>query len=72
MKYSALADGAGQYRINHLPAGLYDVAASAQEFASQTAADVSLQLNHTATANFQLLVAAQAASVQVNAAASSH
>src|SRR5258708_2154571 len=68
VKYSALANGVGQYRINHLPAGLYDVAASAQEFASQTAADVSLQLNHTATANFRLQVATQATSVQVIAA----
>ena len=68
LKYSALTDGVGQYRLNHLPVGVYDVAAAAQDFATQTTANVSLQLNHIATANFQLLVATQATSVQVIAA----
>jgi hypothetical protein len=68
LKYSALTDGVGQYRINHLPVGLYDVAADAPDLASQTAGNVNLQLNHTATVNFQLPVATQAASVQVIAA----
>jgi len=68
VKYGVLTDGVGEYRFNHLPVGLYDVTATASNFAAQTAADVSLQLNHTATANFQLLVATQATSVQVIAA----
>ena len=68
VKYNASTDGAGQYRINHLAVGVYDVTAAAQDFAPQTTANVSLQLNHTATANFQLLVATQATSVQVIAA----
>ena len=65
VKYGAVTDGVGQYRINHLPVGVYDVTTAAQNFASQTAANVSLELNHTATANFQLPVATQATSVQV-------
>ena len=68
VKYSALTDGVGQYRFNHLPVGVYDVTATAPNFDAQTAADVSLQLNHTATANLRLLVATQATSVQVIAA----
>jgi hypothetical protein len=68
LKYSALTDGVGQYRINHLPVGIYDVTAAAQDLASRTAANVSLQLNHTATTNFELLIATQATSVQVIAA----
>ena len=68
LNYNTFTDGVGQYRLNHLPAGVYDVAAAAQGFSSQTAAGVSVQLNHTATANFQLQVATQASSVQVIAA----
>lgn len=68
VKYSAVTDGVGQYRLNHLPAGAYDVTAAARDFAPQTEANVSVQLNRTATANFQLVVAAQATTVQVVAA----
>src|ERR1700692_4211619 len=41
VKYGAVTDGVGQYRINHLPVGVYDVTTAAQNFASQTAANVS-------------------------------
>jgi len=68
VQYSAVTDDVGEYRFNHLPVGAYDISAAAQNFALQTAANVSLQLNHTATENFQLLVATQATSVQVIAA----
>jgi hypothetical protein len=65
VEYAVSADGSGQYRIDHLPAGAYDVTASATDFAPQTIANVTLQLNHTGTVNFELRVAAQATSVQV-------
>src|SRR6266853_2689281 len=68
VKYNASTDGVGEYRINHLPVGVYDVTAAAQDFALQTTANVNLQLNQTATAKFRLLIATQATSVQVIAA----
>src|SRR4051794_16413294 len=42
---STTADGAGRYRIEHLPVGVYDVAAAASGFAPRTSANVLLQLN---------------------------
>src|SRR5882757_4495939 len=44
---STSTNGAGQYRIEHLPVGFYDVAASEPSFAPRTVANVMLQLNHT-------------------------
>ena len=69
VRYSAATNGAGEYRIDHLPVGSYDVAAAAPSFAPRTLANVPLQLNRTAVANLSLELAAQAASVQVTEAA---
>src|SRR5258706_5232761 len=44
---STSTDGVGQYRIEHLPVGFYDVAAAASRFATPTSGNVMLQLNHT-------------------------
>jgi hypothetical protein len=65
VKYGTSTDGAGGYRIDHLPVGIYDVTATATDFAPQTTANVSLQLNRTAVANLSLQLAAQSTSVQV-------
>src|ERR1700677_2913651 len=42
---STFTNGAGEYRIDHLPVGSYDVAATAPDFAPRTVANVELQLN---------------------------
>src|ERR1700722_7549083 len=44
---SRSTNSAGEYRIEHLAVGSYDVAASAPSFATRTIANVVLQLNHT-------------------------
>jgi Carboxypeptidase regulatory-like domain/TonB dependent receptor len=67
--YSAATNGTGEYRIDHLPVGSYDVAAAAPSFAPRTLANVPLQLNRTAVANIRLELTAQAVSVQVTEAA---
>src|SRR5438067_392942 len=58
--YSATTNGTGQYRIDHLPVGAYDVNAVAPNFAPRTRTNVTLQLNRTVPVNFALELAAQA------------
>ena len=62
---SASTDGVGQFRIEHLPVGSYDVAASAPSFALRTIANVVLQLNHTVNVDFPLQLATASTTVQV-------
>ncbi len=62
---STTTNGVGQFRIDHLPVGSYDVAASAQSFAPRTVTNVVLQLNHTVNVDFSLEVATAVTAVQV-------
>src|SRR5665213_2011513 len=62
---STSTNGAGQFRIEHLPVGSYDVAASAPSFAPRTIANVVLQLNHTVNVDLPLEVATASTTVQV-------
>ncbi len=62
---STFTNGVGQFRIEHLLVGLYDVAASAPSFATRTSANVMLQLNHTVKVDLPLEVEAASTTVQV-------
>jgi len=62
---SRSTNSAGEYRIEHLPVGSYDVAASAPGFAPRTVANVMLQLNHTVNVDFPLELATASTTVQV-------
>src|SRR5260221_1486628 len=62
---STSTDGVGQYRIEHLPVGFYDVAASEPSFAPRTVANVMLQLNHTVQVDLPLELATASTTVQV-------
>src|SRR6266404_5007580 len=62
---SASTDGIGQFRIEHLRVGFYDVAASASGFAPRTIENVVLQLNHTVNLDFPLELATASTTVQV-------
>ena len=66
---STSTNGAGQYRIEHLPVGSYDVAASAPGFAPRTSANVTLQLNHTVQVDLPLELETASTTVQVVGAA---
>src|SRR5213075_909464 len=46
----------GQYRLNNIPIGLYNVTASAAGFATATLKNVDIQLSKTSTANITLQV----------------
>ena len=65
IEYTTSTDRAGQYRLDHLPVGLYRVTASAANFAARTVANVELQLNRTVPLNFGLQLAAQSTSLEV-------
>jgi len=69
IKYTTSSNAAGDYRINNLPVGRYDVSASAKGFTTSTIADVALELNHTASINLTLQVGSVSTSVEVTAAA---
>ena len=62
---SRSTNGAGEYRIEHLPAGFYDVAATAPSFAPRTSANVALQLNHIVRVDLPLELATATTTVQV-------
>ena len=62
---STSADGVGQYRIEHLPVGFYDVSATAPSFAPRIIANVVLQLNHTVRVDLPLELATASTTVQV-------
>lgn len=62
---SATTNAVGQYRIEHLAVGSYDVAVTAQNFAPRTQANVALQLNRTAEVSVSLEIASASAILQV-------
>jgi Carboxypeptidase regulatory-like domain/TonB dependent receptor len=66
---STSTDGVGQYRIEHLPVGFYDVTASAPSFAPRTSASVMLQLNRTVRVDLPLELSTASITVQVTDAA---
>jgi hypothetical protein len=68
VKYEAQTGAAGEYRINNLPVGTYDVTASKMGFLTHTEQGVGLELNHNSTVNFSLQVSATATTVEVTAA----
>ncbi len=69
VKYPTTANNMGEYRLNNLPVGHYDVTAAATGFSAATMADVTLDLNRTATVNMTLQVGTVSTAVEVTAAA---
>ncbi|HTM13080.1 MAG TPA: TonB-dependent receptor [Bryobacteraceae bacterium] len=65
---SRFTNRAGEYRMEHLPVGSYDVAASAPSFAPRTSANVTLQLNHVVRVDLPLEVATATTTVEVTEA----
>jgi hypothetical protein len=67
-KYTAPTGASGEYRVNNLPVGTYDVSVSAKGFAVSTTADVTLELNHTTSVNLTLTVGSVTTTVEVTEA----
>ena len=68
VNYTGVANSAGDYRINNVPAGRYDVTVTAKGFTTATTAGVEAGLNRTTTVNFTMQVGAVATTVEVTAA----
>ena len=69
VKYTSVTTSTGEYRLNNIPVGRYDVSATRQGFAAATMAGVQLQLNHTSSINLTLAVGAVNTTVEVTEAA---
>ena len=68
VKYATIANGRGEYRINNIPVGRYDVSATAHGFSTATVADLELQLNRTSAVNLTLQVGSVSTSIEVQEA----
>src|SRR5271169_3326855 len=69
VKYASTTSSTGEYRLNNIPVGRYDVSATRQGFAAATVAGVELQLNHTSSVNLTLAVGSVNTTVEVTEAA---
>jgi len=63
------SSGSGQYRISNLPVGTYNLIFTAKGFGETKLANVTVDLNKTATANVTLQVGQTAVTVEVSDAA---
>jgi len=68
VKHNTTTNTTGDYRINDVPVGRYDVNATASGFTPVTRVDVTVELNHTSTVNMTLTVGAVTTVVEVQEA----
>jgi Carboxypeptidase regulatory-like domain len=71
VKYETVSSAAGEYRLNNVPVGRYDVSATAQGFAAAKTSDVDVELNRTTPVNLSLMVGNVTEQVTVTEAAAS-
>jgi carboxypeptidase family protein/TonB-dependent receptor-like protein len=64
--YPTQANEAGEYRLNNLPAGTYNVTASAPNFASTTVNGFRVDLNKTSTLQITLEIKGAVTSIEVS------
>ena len=65
VKHTTTTSTTGDYRINDVPVGRYDVNATASGFTPVTKGDVSVELNHTTAINMTLAVGSVTTVVEV-------
>jgi hypothetical protein len=65
VKYPSTTNPAGEYRINNVPVGAYDMEAQAQGMQPLRISNVVLDLNRTSTVNFDLKIATSSTTVEV-------
>src|ERR1051326_1710307 len=56
VKYTTNTNSSGEYRINNVPVGRYNISAAASGMATAPRAEVSMELNHTTAVNLTLQV----------------
>ena len=69
IKTETKTGGSGDYRLNNVPVGQYNLSATAPGFGTATLGNLNIELNKTATANLTLQVGAVSATVEVSEAA---
>jgi hypothetical protein len=69
VKNTAVTNADGEYRLNNLPIGRYDVSAAKAGFTTATMAGVQLDLNHTASIKLTLAVGSVSTVLEVSEAA---
>jgi hypothetical protein len=68
VKYTSETGASGEYRLNNIPVGTYDLSAAAPGFIIARVAGIELQLNHTSAINLILAVGGVSTTVEVVAA----
>lgn len=68
VKFTAVTNTAGDFRIGNLLPGIYDVSAASKGFATATLKGVAIELNRTTTANLKLAVGTVSTTVDVSEA----
>ncbi|MCX6626471.1 MAG: carboxypeptidase-like regulatory domain-containing protein [Candidatus Solibacter sp.] len=66
VKTTTKTNADGQYRLNNIPIGIYNVTATAAGFATATLRNVDIQLSKTSTANIALQIGSVSTSVDVS------
>ena len=65
VRYSASTNVSGDYRINNVPVGTYDIDTTASGMTSLKLAGVVVELNRTTTSNFKMTIASASTVVEV-------
>jgi len=68
-RLSTVANDNGEYRLNNLPVGIYNVAAAAAAFGTTTINGVKIELNKTLTQQITLEIKGAVTSIEVSGAA---
>jgi hypothetical protein len=69
VKYDTVTNPNGEYRLNNIPVGTYDVSATKAGFSVGTLSGIQLELNRTASVNIALAVGEVTTSVDVTESA---
>src|SRR5262249_8182655 len=68
VKYTTVTNATGDYRLNNVTVGRYNISATTSGFTPITKADVLMELNHTTAVNLTLAVGAVTTVVEVQEA----
>ena len=69
VKYTTQTTSAGEFRLNNIPVGRYNVSAAASGFAKATVSNVDTELNRTQTVNLALPVGTVSTTIEVTESA---
>ncbi len=68
VKYNAITDSSGEYRVNNVAVGRYEISATAAGFARVAVTNVQIELNRTATVNLAVPIGSVSTAMEVQEA----